>query len=181
MKKYILYAIIILAVSGTGIFFVIKNIDDKSINIENNSNKIKVISAEAVGHNILGLKYYNVAKFELEAKRKFNEASIEYEEAANEFRKAIEISPNYSDAHYNLGRVYLFQKKYEDLINEYEKFVELKPKDMDSHIYLASAYEKTERYDDAIKELKKAISLADDEIVIGRINEMINEIKKNKN
>lgn len=36
MKKYVLYIIIILAVSGAGIFFVIKNIENKPTNVKEN-------------------------------------------------------------------------------------------------------------------------------------------------
>ena len=127
-----------------------------------NKSGSEEIKQEAVIHNERGLYYFNEAKFELEARRKFDEAAIKYEEAVAEFEKAIEKDPSYIEAHANLGKVYTYQKRFSEAVEEYEIVVDLIPDNIDARIALASSYEKEGRYDDAIRQLQAAISLAPD-------------------
>ena len=53
--------------------------------------------------------------------------SDNYEKAEREFKRAIEINSNYSDAYYYLGVLYKIQDKSELAISNYEKALEIDP------------------------------------------------------
>ncbi len=48
-----------------------------------------------------------------------------YEEAVKDLQKAIELNPNYTNHHLELGRTYLDQKKYDLAKQEFEKVLDL--------------------------------------------------------
>lgn len=50
-----------------------------------------------------------------------------YLEAYREFKAALEIDPNYPEAHYNLGRVYKLQGFLKEALVEFQLAVQLKP------------------------------------------------------
>lgn len=47
------------------------------------------------------------------------------DKAIEEYEKAIELNPNYLQAHMNLGAVYIGQKKYDQAIDEFNAVVKL--------------------------------------------------------
>lgn len=146
--------------------------------VGSSSQQLTTIPEEAKVYNARGLNYYAEAKFELEATRKFSEATTRYEMAAEAFEKAIAIAPSYMEAHRNLGRVYIFQKRFPEAVREYEAVVDILPDDIDARADLAAAYEKTNRYSDAIRQLQIAISLSSDELSKEMIKGTIERIEK---
>jgi tetratricopeptide (TPR) repeat protein len=52
-----------------------------------------------------------------------NEGNLD--KAIEEYKKAIELNPNYLQAHMNLGAVYIQQKKYDQAIEEFNTVVKL--------------------------------------------------------
>ena len=139
------------------------------------------ISEEAWAYNKRGLDYYNEAKFKLEAKAKFDEAVVKYQEAESEFKRAIEIFPDYAEAHANLARLYHFQKRYAEEAKEYEIVVNLRPDNMEARTDLAGAYAAIGRHDDAIQQMQTAIDLAPDETTKEILRQIIEGLEEDKN
>jgi tetratricopeptide (TPR) repeat protein len=74
------------------------------------------------------------------------------------FRKAIEIKPDFLEAHYNLGLIYGNRKQMKEASAEFEKVLKLDPK-FDPNIYflLASAYQDLGNTRDARTALEEGI------------------------
>ncbi|MCU4139364.1 MAG: hypothetical protein MW690_001296 [Methanophagales archaeon] len=51
----------------------------------------------------------------------------EYEQAIEDFSKAIELNPNYAGAYYNRGIAYAKLNQHERAIEDYNKAIELNP------------------------------------------------------
>jgi tetratricopeptide (TPR) repeat protein len=64
----------------------------------------------------------------------------DYGGAAEEFKTAIEIDPEFSDGYYNLGKVYSQIKDYDQALASYKKAIELNPEDARYHYNLAIVY-----------------------------------------
>jgi tetratricopeptide (TPR) repeat protein len=65
-------------------------------------------------------------------------------EQAALFRKAIEIRPDFLEAHFNLGLIYANRKEMKEAAAEFEAVLTIDPKfDANIHLLLASAYQKT--------------------------------------
>ena len=71
---------------------------------------LSACSDESVTHYNLGNAYYEQGKL--------NEAIAEY-------KKAIEIDPDFADAYYNLGNVYDEREELEQAIVHYKEFIRL--------------------------------------------------------
>jgi len=83
----------------------------------------------------------------------------ELEKAVEEFKKAIELKPNYGDAYHNLANVY-HQMGKDNLAKEnYQKALEFNPGLWQSHQNLAALYFLEERFDLAEEHLLKAIEI----------------------
>jgi tetratricopeptide (TPR) repeat protein len=50
-------------------------------------------------------------------------------EAAEDFEKAVELSPENADIHYNLGLLYTDMNSFEKALAAFEKALQLKPSD----------------------------------------------------
>jgi superkiller protein 3 len=127
------------------------------------------------------IKYYN------EGTNYSEQGKIE--DAITAFNKALEIDPNYADAHYNLGKTYHYKAaltndtnpdqmaskgspkhKYKpkwdkglvelDLaLKEFQELVRLQPKAADAYGMLGLIYHNKGEYDEAIKFSNRAIEL----------------------
>lgn len=95
---------------------------------------------------------------------KFKEDGNEYlkinklTEAIECYKKAIAISPNFTDAYFNLGKAYIFQKDYNKAIKALETASKLSPKDNEITTTLAEAYKNNGQYSKATKEFEKAFN-----------------------
>ena len=87
-----------------------------------------------------------------------------YEEAATQYRDAIQQFPGNALLHYCLGGVDIFQGKYPDAVVELKKSVDLDPT-ADAWRNLGQAYLHMRNFEDAIAALKQAIALGDREYV----------------
>lgn len=83
----------------------------------------------------------------------------DYQKAAEEFQKAIELKPNYGDAYHNLANVY-HQMGRDDLAEKnYQKALEFNPNLWQSYQNLAAIYFNQKNYQLAREELEKAIQI----------------------
>jgi tetratricopeptide (TPR) repeat protein len=71
-------------------------------------------------------------------------------EAIENYRKSLEIKPDYEDAHNNLGYAYAGQKKYPEAIAEYEIALRIRPNHPEVNNNLGNALGDIGRVDEAI-------------------------------
>ncbi len=86
------------------------------------------------------------------------------EEAVENLRKAVEVDPDFAEAHYRLGLAYNVTKQkeeadkaFEAAVKAYEKVVKREPKNSDAYFFLGLSYEQLAKYDDAVKALKESV------------------------
>lgn len=84
----------------------------------------------------------------------------DFDGAIIEYKKAIEIAPNFFYAHYNLSSIYCDEKDMPDeAIIECKKAIEINPNYAWSHARLGGLYLGKEKLKEAIFELKKVIEI----------------------
>jgi tetratricopeptide (TPR) repeat protein len=83
----------------------------------------------------------------------------DFPRAEEEFKKAIDLLPNYGDARHNLANVYLRQNKVDLAIASYRKALECNPNIWQSHQNLAVIYLHQKQLDLAEQHLSKAIAI----------------------
>ena len=84
-----------------------------------------------------------------------------YDRAEEMFRKAIELSPDYAEAHSNLGSLFTRLDRVEEAEAEWIRAAELNPDDAATHLGLGIISLNREKYDDARREFEIAIRLDD--------------------
>ncbi len=82
-----------------------------------------------------------------------------YNQAAAEYRRAIELNPNYAPAHMNLGITQYYQKKMKDAIATQEKAIALNPNYPDAYFFLAQGYDKSNQPTQAIRYYRQFLDL----------------------
>ena len=82
-----------------------------------------------------------------------------YDEAVTSYNRAIELKPDYGEAHYNCGNVLKKLSQYEGAITYYNKVIELNPNYADVYNNLGNTYNQLNRYDEAIINFEKALEL----------------------
>lgn len=87
-----------------------------------------------------------------------------YQKAVNQFKKAIELNPNYAPAYMNLGITYFYMKQFANTISSQQKAIALNPNNPEAYFFLAQGYERQNKSAQAISNYKKflAISLGQD-------------------
>lgn len=81
------------------------------------------------------------------------------ERAVWEFKKAIELQPDYADAHHNLANAYMYMGRREEAIQTYQKAIRLNPGLWQSYQQLAVICYYQKKYDAACDSLLKAIEI----------------------
>jgi tetratricopeptide (TPR) repeat protein len=76
------------------------------------------------------------------------------DKAIEEYKKAIELNPNYLQAHMNLGAAYIGQKKYDQAIDEFNTVVKLNYYYGTAHYNLGYVYLLKDEKGKAQEELK---------------------------
>ena len=82
-----------------------------------------------------------------------------FEQAIENYSKAIELKPDYAYAYINRGNLYLKTGKTEAALKDYNKAIELKPDYVVCYDNLGLAYAYKGEYPEAIKSFEKAIEL----------------------
>src|ERR1051326_2764628 len=72
-----------------------------------------------------------------------------YREAVIEFRNAVEIDPQFADAHYQLGRSYLALKSADAAFREFSQAVALEPSNSQAQLELAALLLDRQKWDQA--------------------------------
>ena len=79
--------------------------------------------------------------------------------AEQEFRRAIQLDPNYAAAHAYLGWLLVIEGRFEDGIQENKRAVDLDPLSPESNWWLGWMLYQARRYDEAVDQLRKTIDL----------------------
>jgi tetratricopeptide (TPR) repeat protein len=83
-----------------------------------------------------------------------------YREARLSYHKAIEISPDFPDAHFNLGYLYFAKKAYLLAAEEFETVVRLKPQYLkDAYFNLGLSYHNMGEKGKALEAFAQALKL----------------------
>jgi len=122
------------------LYFKLANSIAKDDEIKKNARENRVIT------------HYNLGA--LLAKQKDRE-----KEAEEEYRKAIDITPEYVGAHGNLGNLLKSLKRYEEAEEEYQEVILINPNDAKAHYNLGILLYDLKRYEEAEEEYRKAIKL----------------------
>ncbi|MGB8657019.1 MAG: tetratricopeptide repeat protein [Candidatus Zixiibacteriota bacterium] len=106
------------------------------------------------------LSFSVVCKKKMDEAKKHFDLGVQYEsqqmvpDAIAEFRKAIQISPDYTDALFQLGSLYHLTKAYSSAIEEYEKVLRINPNYPKIHTAIANVH-----YERGIKAWTRAVRL----------------------
>jgi Tfp pilus assembly protein PilF len=95
-------------------------------------------------------------------KGEFYYSKEKYEEAINEYNKAIELKPDFPNAYKNRGNSYYYLKKYEEAIADYRKAIEIKPDFPNAYYNRGLVYYNQQKYKEAIRDYSKAIEIKPD-------------------
>ena len=75
----------------------------------------------------------------------------QYEKAAKYFRSAINISPDFIDAYYNLGSILEYLKQYDSALSVFQQIIIRNPEDYESVYKAATIAYQLGKYDEALK------------------------------
>ena len=78
------------------------------------------------------------------------------DEAFVEYKKTIDLKPDYAKGYYNIGSVYREKKKLEEAITSFQKALEINPKFAEAHYSLAVSYYEKQEYKLAIEHCDQA-------------------------
>jgi tetratricopeptide (TPR) repeat protein len=86
------------------------------------------------------------------------------QEAVEDLQKAVELDPDFAEAHYRLGLALRAtdqkdeaDKAFADAVKAYEKLTKQEPKNADAYYFLGLCYEKLGKYEDAARALKDSV------------------------
>lgn len=82
------------------------------------------------------------------------------DEAVEHFMKAIELKPDYPEAHNSLGSILVDENRLQEAIEHIKQALRLNPNYVDAYYNLALAYAKTDRKAEAVVLAQKALELA---------------------
>ena len=84
------------------------------------------------------------------------------DEAIAHYRKALEIKPDYAEAHNNLGNALASRGQVDEAIAHYQKALEIKPDYAEAHNNLGMALASRGQVDEAIAQYRKALEIKPD-------------------
>ena len=85
------------------------------------------------------------------------------DEAIAHYRKALEIKPDYAEAHNNLGNALAGRGQVDEAIAHYRKALEIKPDYAEAHYNLGNALAGRGQVDEAIAHYRKALEIKPDD------------------
>jgi tetratricopeptide (TPR) repeat protein len=90
------------------------------------------------------------------------------EEAIKQLKLAIDLDQKYFGAYFNLGLVYISEKRYNDALTQAQKTVELQPKNFKGLLLSGMAYRNLKMYKESLKSLEEALTLmpANNDIIV---------------
>jgi len=138
---------------------IIKDAESESKVIRENSSLNDLLSTEnsinsTLKYSQIGLNYYNKG---------------EYDEAIENFKKALDLEGESAQVHYNLGLVYQAKGLLDEAAKEYKRSLELNPSDAEAHNNLGIIYHSLDQDNKAMAEFREALGI-DPEFEIAKRN-----------
>ena len=90
----------------------------------------------------------------------------DYENAIREFKKVIDLHPDYKEAHSILGNAYFRNKMYEDAAVAYARVKEIDPTDITAYENMGVIYANLGEYKEAVNEWQTVLELSPDRVDI---------------
>ena len=87
----------------------------------------------------------------------------QYENAIDNYTKAIQLDPDYAKAYLNRGNAYDDLDQYQRAIQDYDKAIQLDPDNAFAYLNRGAAYEHLGQYATALEDYDKAIQLDPDD------------------
>ena len=81
------------------------------------------------------------------------------QKAVDEFKKAIEINPNYADAYHNLANTYQQMNQFDLAVENYQKALSINPQLWQSYQNLAAIYFNQGDFQKALENIQKALEI----------------------
>jgi eukaryotic-like serine/threonine-protein kinase len=98
----------------------------------------------AEAHNALAASYW---------------AQLEFADAEKEFQRALELNPNYANAHHWYGQFLSWDARPNEAISHLRRAVELDPLNMQYNTNLGQAFGNARQYDASVEQLKKTLEM----------------------
>lgn len=92
-----------------------------------------------------------------------------YDEAIREYKRAIEIQPDYGSPYFNLGLLYYEKGQFENSIEFFDVALEVNPGNIKAHNYIGNAYAKTGDRGKAMLHWRRSLELDPDQSQIRRL------------
>ncbi|WP_428407646.1 tetratricopeptide repeat protein [Hyphococcus sp.] len=89
-----------------------------------------------------------------------NAQKNKYEEAVENFRRAVDIDPGFPDAHNNLGATLRKLGRQEEALQHYARAVEIRPDYAEAYFNMANALRDLDRREEAVSNYKAALNIA---------------------
>jgi tetratricopeptide (TPR) repeat protein len=101
-------------------------------------------AAESEVHFLTGLAYTEMQQ---------------YERALEDYKRAIELNPEYAAAYSNRGLTYHELQQYEQALEDYKRAIELNPEEAAAYSNRGNTYYKLQQYEQALEDYGRAIEL----------------------
>lgn len=84
----------------------------------------------------------------------------EYDKSIAMYKDAVNIAPQYTLAHYNMGNTYYEMGIFDKALDCYQKVIDINPSDQFSYYNIAMSYYKKEDFKSAVEYYNKAVSIS---------------------
>ncbi len=81
----------------------------------------------------------------------------QYDQAIDDYDKAIELKPRYEKAYFNRGNAYYAKRQYDQAIDDYKEAIELNPMNSYPYYNMACLYSVRNASEEACKWLRKSL------------------------
>jgi tetratricopeptide (TPR) repeat protein len=86
----------------------------------------------------------------------------DYQNAEQEYKRALSIDSRFALAHFSLGKLYHLKERFEEAIEAYQNAIRIRPGYVEPHLGLAWIYRKSNRSEKAIDVLRQVLSISRD-------------------
>ena len=95
------------------------------------------------------------------------------DEAIAQYRKALELRPDYPQAHNNLAGMLLQRGSAAEALQHYQEAVRLNPRYVDAFQNMARAYAAAGQFDEAVRSVQAALALSPPEPVASTLRDQL--------
>ena len=86
-------------------------------------------------------------------------ALLDFDAAEREFRRALELNPNYANAHHWYGLFLSWQARHSEAISHFRRATELDPLNLMYNSNLGQGFENARQYEASLEQLKKTLDM----------------------